>query len=61
MSAAASIGPDAVAYTEEKLGGLRDFLDGQRQTTIFNIEENGAPTSKVCTFLEDSTYLQQSC
>ena len=45
--AAATIGPDAVAYTEEKLGGLREFLDGQRQSSLFNIEESNVPFSKV--------------
>ena len=48
---AATIGPDAVAYTEEKLGGLREFLDGQRQSLLFNIDDNTVLASKVGTEL----------
>ena len=49
---ASTIGPDAVAYTEEKLGGLREFLDGQRQSTLFNIEETSVPSEKVFSITE---------
>jgi hypothetical protein len=34
LSAASAIGPYAVAYTEEKLGGLREFMNAQRQPEL---------------------------
>jgi hypothetical protein len=46
--AASTIGPYAVAYTEEKLGGLREFLDGQRQSIVFvNLDESPTASIKV--------------
>jgi hypothetical protein len=48
---AASIGPDAVAYTEERHGGLQDFLDGQKHPTIFIIDESKINSLKVGSYL----------
>mmetsp|Transcript_41562 Transcript_41562/g.111453 ORF Transcript_41562/g.111453 Transcript_41562/m.111453 type:complete len:574 (-) Transcript_41562:119-1840(-) len=41
---AAAIGPEAVAFTEEKSGSLRDFIDAQRHGLSFVIEEHNLLT-----------------